>query len=436
MEFFWHPKSRLVTRSGVVAHDDCRNFCALAKDDSTAIPPLATIRATTSAPTSFLELFRAVRQGRGFRICSDPQKILALSESLLAKTRPHIQNEPYFVVSSGGTAGTPKQILRTQQSWIRSFQVNTELWPINPGERYGLLGDIVHSITLYGALEGLYLGADVHMLKPFLPQTQLVRIRELGISLIYATPVQLNLLIRAFAGHRAKPLIGISTIVVGGSKLSTVMHDQLSQVFPEAKIIEFYGSTEASFISLASQSTPRNSVGTPYPHTMVRILDENDAPLPCEEVGRIAVQSPFCASGFLTAKGFAPFRQEMILTGEIGCFDSRDNLYIRGRIDRMIMSADVNIHPEEIETYLQQLPNVEAAYVYPSSDRLRGQQMNACVFATRGRISKKDIVNRCRQDLGDQKTPKSIQLIDSSPPLLPSGKLDLKTLRSYPDFRP
>ena len=47
---------------------------------------------------------------------------------------------------------------------MASFRVNAG-FGIGPGARVAVLGRLVHSLSLYGAIEGLHLGAEVHLLE-------------------------------------------------------------------------------------------------------------------------------------------------------------------------------------------------------------------------------------------------------------------------------
>ncbi|NJO34276.1 MAG: AMP-dependent synthetase, partial [Rhodospirillales bacterium] len=70
----------------------------------------------------------------------------------------------HFETLTGGSTGAPRRILRRVDSWTASFAVNAGLFGIGPGMRVGILGRLSHSLALYGALEGVHLGAEVHLL--------------------------------------------------------------------------------------------------------------------------------------------------------------------------------------------------------------------------------------------------------------------------------
>ncbi len=108
---------------------------------------------------------------------------------------PQPGGEAVFETLTSGSSGAPRRILRTMESWIASFAVNAALFGIGPGVRVAVLGDLVHSLALYGALEGLHLGAEVVLLGGMRPDRQARALA--GVGVIYATPAQLRLLVEA-----------------------------------------------------------------------------------------------------------------------------------------------------------------------------------------------------------------------------------------------
>jgi len=65
-----------------------------------------------------------------------------------------------FRTKTGGTSKEPKSVLRTTQSWINSFEVINSLQ--KEKENYLIFGDLTHSLALYGIVEALFLGHNVH----------------------------------------------------------------------------------------------------------------------------------------------------------------------------------------------------------------------------------------------------------------------------------
>lgn len=321
---------------------------------------------------------------------------------------PLPMGEGVFETLTSGSSGQPRRILRCMQSWIASFAVNAGLFGIGPGVRVAVLGDLVHSLALYGALEGLHLGAEVVLLGGVRPDRQIVALA--GVAVIYATPAQLRRLVEA--GWQASGLI-----LVGGSKLDAGLRAALTG----AALREFYGAAEASFITLAGPDAPADSVGSVYPGVEIDL-----------RAGQIWVRSPYLFQGYAGADvggpdaagpdaGGAIWDQGWLSVGEIGRMQD-GYLYLSGRAGRMVTVADHNVFPEEIEGFIAGLPGVARVAVLPRRDALRGAVMVAVV---QGDPSVEvAILAACRTRLGALLAPRAVIWVDQWP-VLASGKTDL-----------
>lgn len=325
---------------------------------------------------------------------------------------PGAEPKPVFETLTSGSTGQPRRILRTQASWTASFAVNAGLG-IGPGARVAVLGRLVHSLSLYGAIEGLHLGAEVHLLADLRPDRQRQALALRRISHLYATPAQLRLLLD---GHGSCP--DLRLILVGGSKLDPALRAALVSLAPGALVREFYGAAETSFITLADDTTPEASVGRPYP----------GVELDLDPAGEVWVRSPYLFLRYAdpaTATG-TRWRDGWLSVGEIGALKD-GYLILKGRAGRMVTVADQNVFPEEIEALLHSLEGVTRAAVLPVPDRKRGTVLVAVIQGRRS--AEEAILCTLRRELGPLKAPKALIWRDDWP-CLASGKTDLTALEA------
>jgi long-chain acyl-CoA synthetase len=310
---------------------------------------------------------------------------------------PQPMGQGVFETLTSGSSGAPRRILRSMASWTASFAVNAGLFDIGPGACVAVLGDLVHSLALYGALEGLHLGAEVSLLGGMRPDRQAA---VLAADVIYATPAQLRLLVEA--GWQAS-----GVILVGGSKLDAGLRAALHG----AQIYEFYGAAEASFITLAGPDAAPNSVGAPYPGVEIDLRD-----------GQIWVRSPYLFQGYVGVDaGGAVWDGGWLSVGEMGRM-AGGFLYLMGRAGRMVTVADQNVFPEEIEGFIEGLPGVRRVAVLPRADALRGAVMVAVLQGDAAQETA--ILQACRARLGALKAPRAV-IWRQDWPVLASGKTDL-----------
>jgi long-chain acyl-CoA synthetase len=317
---------------------------------------------------------------------------------------------PVIETLTSGSSGTPRRILRTQASWTASFAVNAG-FGIGPGARLATLGRLVHSLSLFGAVEGLHLGAEVHLLDSLRPDRQRKALITRRISHLYATPAQLRLLAE---GEGACP--DLQLVLVGGSKLDPALRSAVKALAPNARVREFYGAAEASFITLADEDTPEGSVGRAYPGVEIAV-----------DAGEVWVKSPYLFLGYASDPGSARWREGWLSVGEVGRLEN-GCLYLRGRAGRMVTVADQNVFPEEIEALVEAQPGIRRAAVLPVADPRRGHMLIALVQGDA--TAETAVLASLRQHLGPLKSPKKlIWLADW--PILPSGKTDLKALEAH-----
>lgn len=329
----------------------------------------------------------------------------------LAGVRAAEGEGPWLYCQSSGSGGRVKTIRRSQASWIASFEVNRQAHGFGPGHRYGVLGQLGHSLALYATVEALHLGADLSVLAGDGPRSQIAALRE-GVSVIYATPTQLQRLMAA----AELSLPDVAHVFCGGGRLDPDCRTALAGLFPNAAIREFYGSSEASFITLADATTPEGSVGRPYPGVE---LDFSDA-------GEIRVRGPYLADGYAEPDLALALCDGWLATGDVGALDATGHLFLRGRLGRMVTVADRNLFLEDVEAAMRAAgAGLCAALALP--DPLRGHSVLAVIEG----VEDDDLIARlrrhCRATLGDHAAPRRVVFLDRLP-LLASDKPDLAGL--------
>lgn len=374
--FRWHPEARLFDAAGQGV------------PKAPALGPVLPDSAEGLAQASDLPAFRI---GASDQPPPDPGSL------------------PLFETLTSGSTGQPRRIRRSQASWIASFAVNAR-FGIGPGARLAVLGRLVHSLSLYGAVEGLHLGAEVHLLDSLRPDRQAKALIQRRISHLYATPAQLRLL--AESGGAVPDL---RLILVGGSKLDPALRAALRALAPGAEVREFYGAAETSFITLADPATPEGAVGQPYPGVAIDIRD-----------GEVWVKSPYVFMGYAGDPGTARWRDGWLSVGEMGRMD-HGYLHLHGRAGRMVTIADQNVFPEEIETLLAGLSGIRRVAVLPVPDPKRGRVLVA--VAQGDPAQETTILHAARAALGPLKAPRAVIWVQDWP-VLNSGKTDLAALEA------
>ncbi|WP_349038038.1 AMP-binding protein [Pseudotabrizicola sp. 4114] len=329
--------------------------------------------------------------------------------------------EGCFETLTGGSLGGSRRVVRTQASWLASFAVNARLFGIGPGVRVAVPGRLSQSLALYAALEGLALGAEVHLLDGVRPDRMAQALADRRIGVIYATPVHLAQMVAAGVVWP-----DLRLVLVGGAKLEAGLRAEVRAVAPAAVVREFYGAAEASFITLSGPEDGPETVGRVYPGVELRICDAGGGGLPEGAVGEVWVRSPYVFQGYAGADhGSARWRDGWLTVGEIGAMTPA-GLVLRGRAGRMVTIAGQNVFPEEIERFLAGLPGVTRAAVLARADALRGHVLWAVLMGEQAREG--EILAAARAGLGPMLAPRRV-IWRQDWPVLASGKTDFGALQ-------
>ncbi|HEX5592497.1 MAG TPA: o-succinylbenzoate--CoA ligase [Solirubrobacterales bacterium] len=208
-------------------------------------------------------------------------------------------------------------------------------------------------------------------------------------------------------------LSGPRAILVGGGPVPEELLEEATA--RGATVVQTYGLTEtcSQVTTLAPADAKRKlgSAGRPLLTTHLRIRD-----------GEILIQGPTVAPGAADADGW-------LHTGDLGHIDEEGFLYVRDRIDDMIVSGGENVIPSEVEEVLLRHPAVGEAAVIGREDPEWQQAVTAVVVLQNGYSATPDELRRhCAETLAGFKVPKRVELA-SALPRTPSGKLMRRALR-------
>lgn len=157
---------------------------------------------------------------------------------------------------------------------------------------------------------------------------------------------------------------------VGGAKLNRSVEKFLREArFPYAV---GYGLTETSPLLAGANAEKTVFEGTGPAVDGIELKINNPDPVTGE--GEIWAKGPSVMKGYYkdpeqTAEVITP--DGWFKTGDLGVFDSRNNLYIKGRLKNMILGASgENIYPEEIESVINNFRGVVESLVIQQKGKL------------------------------------------------------------------
>ena len=192
-----------------------------------------------------------------------------------------------------------------------------------------------------------------------------------------------------------------------------------------------YGMTEVhgncTYTDLdAEPDTIRGTVGRPDPMFDVAVLDDDGTPAECGAVGEIVVKGPSLCGGYWHADGTITNVRDAdgwYHTKDLGIQMPDGNLKLVGRKDHMFKSGGYNVYPREVESALEQHPDVRSAIVMSVPDEKWGHVGRAFVLRKRDNLTEADLRDHMKARLANYKVPKYFVLCAEFP-MLASGKVD------------
>ena len=305
------------------------------------------------------------------------------------------------IIYTSGTTGKSKGVMLTQKNIAVNVWQSSLIQPVNSDDRFLSLLPLSHTLeNTLGMILPLSSGANVFYLrKPPTPSVLLPALEKIRPTLMLTVPMIIekifkskiepafnkSAVIRAMykvpfirkklneiAGKKLKATFGgcMKFFGIGGAKLNRAVEAFLIDAkFPYAI---GYGLTETAplIAGAAPGRTILGSTGIIVADMQIKIND----PDPITGEGEIWAKGPNVMKGYYKEPGITKevlTEDGWFRTGDLGVFDNKQNLYIKGRLKNMILGANgENIYPEEIESVINNFRFVVDSLVMQKKGRL------------------------------------------------------------------
>jgi acyl-CoA synthetase (AMP-forming)/AMP-acid ligase II len=338
-----------------------------------------------------------------------------------------LEDRDALIRYTSGSTGAPKGVIVSHRAWlIRAVSMLAEELRIVPHSTTLLLGPLSHQAGLFVIPTFLRHGTLLVLDKFDAGSVADVLARE-PVSCSQVVPTILGMLLNDARSREALRVSGVERLVYGGSPIRQAVLDEALELLPHTEFVQGYGSHEAGAISYLDGAAHRDprlraSAGRPFLAAQVRIRPEGD-----DAYGEIQVKAPWLPHARLTEAGRQPIAEEWSGTGDLG--EIVDGyIFLRDRMNDVIISGGFNVYPAEVETVIVAHPAVSDVAIVSAPDPTWGERVVAFVVPRAGRaLDLADLKTHCQGVLAGYKIPKDIHVVQEIP-LNPNGKPDRRRL--------
>jgi malonyl-CoA/methylmalonyl-CoA synthetase len=349
---------------------------------------------------------------------------LALAAAGADDTFQTVHNQPddlAAILYTSGTTGRSKGAMLTHRNLSSNAEVLKEYWGWRADDVLLHMLPIFHVHGLFVASHGALLAGarmiwlpklDIEQALQYLPRSTVM----MGVPTYY---------VRLLAEPRfTREVCANMRLFISGSA------PLLNETFQEFKartghtILERYGMSETIMLT----SNPYDSalgerlggtVGQPLPGVSVRVVDENDQPVPAGTIGNVQVKGPNVFAGYwrMPEKTREEFTSDgWFRTGDVGLFGGdgvpENYLTIVGRSKDLIISGGYNVYPKEIELVIDALPGVNESAVIGVPHPDFGEAVVAVVVPREGHVlDEAELLANLKGSLANFKVPKRIHFV-------------------------
>jgi acyl-CoA synthetase (AMP-forming)/AMP-acid ligase II len=348
-------------------------------------------------------------------------------------------NDYFIIRHTGGTTGLSKGVAYTHKAWLAAGRDWFYTFPpVEPGDKCLHLGPISHG-SGYQYLPIWLAGGCNMMLDHFETAHTLDVLEQEGINFAFMVPTMVNAVVHD-NGARGRDFSSLKCLLVAAAPIQDATALAAREVFGDV-LYQGYGQTEVLPVSMMNSaqwfadiagSNPLRACGLALPFSQVEIWDDDNQPLPANEVGEIVARSDGMMSEFWNNPEATAQRivNGWIKTGDLGKLDANGYLYVVDRADDMIISGGFNIWPAELENVLAGHPAVLEVAVFGIPHGRWGETPHAlCVVHEDMSVGAEELIEWVSKDLGSYKKPGSVTITNEALPKSPVGKIKRKDLR-------
>ncbi|GIN61723.1 long-chain-fatty-acid--CoA ligase [Robertmurraya siralis] len=351
------------------------------------------------------------------------------------------ENDMYAIMYTSGTTGRPKGVIHKHRDMVEQSLIVISSTKVISDDVGLVTAPMFHCAELHCALlPRVHVGGKNVILHHFTPKEVLRVIEQEKITKFFAAPTMWNMLLQEnLSEYNLSSLkMGLYGAAPMAPSLVFACQEKLG-----IQLIQAYGMTEMgpaiTFLSEIDQIRKAGSAGQVCLNHEIRIVRPNeDGPsepddiVPAGETGEIIVKGPCMMDGYFNRDEATEkaLYKGWYHSGDIGYLDEEGYLYVKDRVDDMIISGGENIYPREVEDCLYGHDGVLDVAVIGQPDDRWGESVTAFVVKKDSSITEEELDEYCKNSelLANYKRPRKYIFCEALPRNA-SGKIQKFVLR-------
>ena len=356
------------------------------------------------------------------------------------------KNTPAVIIHSGGTSGTPKNVVIQNRAFIFAAKgEEIDLIRLNQGDSALAIMPNFHGFGLSVLMHTpLALGCSTILVPKFDAKKFDVLFNKTKPTCVLGVPTLFEALINS-NNVKNLDLSFLKYVISGGDLLPKNLEDEINEYLEKhnstARITQGYGLSEAlACVTMAHDDVNKSgSVGIPLAGNYIKIIDDERKIVPYGETGEIVINSKALMMGYLDNEKETNEVLQIhddghvwLHTGDLGYMDEDGFLFYKGRIKRMIITSGYNVYPSHVEEVIEKHPAVLQCSVIGVPHPYKQQVPKAFVVLKEGNhglLVKQELKAYCKKNLAKYMIPYEI-VIRKQLPKTKLGKVDFKVLQN------
>ena len=338
--------------------------------------------------------------------------------------------EPAWLFYTSGTTGRPKGATLTHRNLMAmTLCFFADMDWIEPADSAIHAAPMSHGSGLYGLAHVAKAAANVvPASQGFEPDEIVQLLKRYRGATMFAAPTMIVRMINSPAVQGAD-FSNLKSIYYGGGPAYVADIERALEVFGP-RLLQIYAQGECpmtvSYLSKAQhmeRDHPRyrarlGSTGIARTGVEIRIVDEDDNPLPNDEAGEVCVRSEVVMAGYWQDPdaNARALKGGWLHTGDVGSLSDDGFLTLKDRTKDMIISGGSNIYPREIEEVLLRHPAVLEAAVVGKPHPEWGEEVVAFIVPRPGQKATEPELDRlCLDNIARFKRPRRYLMVGHLP---------------------